>query len=76
MNQRDMVKWANAEYRQIKKKKKHLDRLNKMMEKIEAKTKYPRDAKGRRIKTDPWGHELVRVKQVWTLRCNVPDSYS
>ena len=76
MNQRDMVKWANAEYRQIKKKKKHLDRLNKMMEKIEAKTKYPRDAKGRRIKIDPWGHELVRVKQVWTLRCNVPDSYS
>tara|TARA_R110002126_G_scaffold3768_1_gene21206 strand:+ start:1121 stop:1282 length:162 start_codon:yes stop_codon:yes gene_type:complete len=47
-----------------------------MVEKIKAKGNYPRDAKGRRIKTDPWGHELVRVKQVWTLRCNVPDSYS
>ena len=34
-------------------------------------------SKGRNISMwKAWGHELVRVKQVWTLRCNVPDSYS
>ena len=40
------------------------------------KKKSKLSTRSRRIKTDPWGHELVRVKQVWTLRCNVPDSYS
>ena len=37
MNQRQMIKYMNAEFRQIKKQKKQLDRVNKMVEKIKAK---------------------------------------
>ena len=40
MNQRQMIKYMNAEFRQIKKQKKQLDRVNKMVEKIKHSQKF------------------------------------
>ena len=69
MNQRQMIKYMNAEFRQIKKQKKQLERVNKMVEKIKAKANYPRDEKGKRIKTTT--AHLQKAKEIGGT-CSVP----
>ncbi len=50
--------------------KKHTARIEKMI----ARCQRPRDKKGRVIKKNIWGGELVRVKNKWMLRSDVSDS--
>jgi len=50
--------------------KKHTARIEKMI----ARCQRPRDKKGRVIKKNIWGGEIVRVKNKWMLRSDVSDS--
>ena len=50
--------------------KEHTERIEKLI----IRARRPKDSKGRVIKKNIWGDEIVRVKNKWTLRSDVAES--
>ena len=64
------IKLFKKSQRERKAFKEHTERIEKLI----IRARRPKDSKGRVIKKNIWGDEIVRVKNKWTLRSDVAES--
>ena len=73
-NYRSRIRAEIGSFKQLEKQRKKFIKSQQRIQKIIDTANRPIDKKGRVIKFNGWGEEIVRVKNKWMLRSEVEGS--
>jgi len=73
-NYRTRIRAEIGSFKQVERQRKRFIKAQQRIKKLIDTANRPKDKKGRVIKFNAWGQEIVRVKNKWTLRIEVKDS--
>ena len=71
-NFREAIRLQMASFKQLERQRKKFEKGQQRIQKWLDKGNRPRDIKGRVIKHNVWDEEIVRVKNKWVLRSELP----
>tara|TARA_R110000824_G_C14891911_1_gene644527 strand:- start:62 stop:295 length:234 start_codon:yes stop_codon:yes gene_type:complete len=74
-NYRSRIRAEIGSFKQLEKQRKRFIKAQQRIKKMIDTANRPTDKQGRIIKSNVWGEEIVRVKNKWTLRIEVKDSF-
>ena len=74
-NYRSRIRAEIGSFKQLEKQRKRFIKTQERIKKMIDTANRPTDKQGRIIKSNVWGEEIVRVKNKWTLRIEVKDSF-
>ena len=74
MRYRELVAREIKLFKKLQRERKAFKKHTERIEKLIIRARRPKDSKGRVIKKNIWGDEIVRVRNKWMLRSDVSNS--